>query len=488
MLRPQRGKEVVEPGQRRVDLLLRARPLAAPRTTSIVPSVTMNGTTSSRVMSRPLTRPQAAPTAMPASAARSGLPPALQAPGDHDGPQGDDRSDRQVDPADDDDHRHAERGGADDGGLAGDGLEVVARREALGPDGREERVDDGDERRPARPEVPSASSHFAPPGEPPAGASGPADVVAHDARSCGARLHCARRVEHEAGLGPVPRGPRLAGRPRYMTATRSHTAAARAGSCSPAARPCPRGRELVDQRVDLALLATSMPRVGSSSRRTSTSWWSSRASATFCWLPPDSSATLCRGPAAPDAQPLDPDAGPPGPGGPASTRPTGRGPRGERASCCRPPTGPGQPLRLAVLAQEPDALAEAPARRRRTGVRRRRGSLRGAPGRVRRSRAAARSAPRRRGRRARGPRRAAACRLAPTRRDGPGKVRHLEDRLARLARRRVDRAARGSGRPSGERSRSSTVPATGPVRPSRPSRSTVKRSATCWTSSRKCEM
>ena len=40
---------------------------------------------------------------------------------------------------------------------------------------------------------------------------------------------------------------------------------------------------------------TSMPRVGSSSTRTSTSWCSSRASATFCWLPPDSSPTGWRG-------------------------------------------------------------------------------------------------------------------------------------------------------------------------------------------------
>ena len=39
-----------------------------------------------------------------------------------------------------------------------------------------------------------------------------------------------------------------------------------------------------------------MPRVGSSSTSTSTSWCSSRATATFCWLPPDSSPTLCADP------------------------------------------------------------------------------------------------------------------------------------------------------------------------------------------------
>ena len=42
-----------------------ARPLATPRTTSIVPSVTMKGTTRRRVTSRPLSAPQATPAAMP---------------------------------------------------------------------------------------------------------------------------------------------------------------------------------------------------------------------------------------------------------------------------------------------------------------------------------------------------------------------------------------------------------------------------------------
>ena len=49
------------------------RPLAVPRTSSIMPSVTMNGTTRRRVMSRPLTRPQIAPAPIPAAAAAIGL-------------------------------------------------------------------------------------------------------------------------------------------------------------------------------------------------------------------------------------------------------------------------------------------------------------------------------------------------------------------------------------------------------------------------------
>ena len=49
-----------------------ARPLAAPRTRSIVPSVTMNGTTRSWVTSRPLTTPHTAPAAMALAAASAG--------------------------------------------------------------------------------------------------------------------------------------------------------------------------------------------------------------------------------------------------------------------------------------------------------------------------------------------------------------------------------------------------------------------------------
>ena len=53
-----------------------ASPLATPRTTSMVPRVTMNGTTLSRVTSAPLSAPQPTPAAMPASAASTGGAPA----------------------------------------------------------------------------------------------------------------------------------------------------------------------------------------------------------------------------------------------------------------------------------------------------------------------------------------------------------------------------------------------------------------------------
>ena len=49
------------------------RPFAAPRMTSIVPSVTMNGTTRSWVINTPLISPQSAAVAMAPSAANNGL-------------------------------------------------------------------------------------------------------------------------------------------------------------------------------------------------------------------------------------------------------------------------------------------------------------------------------------------------------------------------------------------------------------------------------
>ena len=50
-----------------------AMPFAAPRTSSIVPSVTMKGTTFRRVISRPLTRPQTAAAPSAPSAETAGL-------------------------------------------------------------------------------------------------------------------------------------------------------------------------------------------------------------------------------------------------------------------------------------------------------------------------------------------------------------------------------------------------------------------------------
>ena len=89
-------------------------------------------------------RPQ---TAAGADPGRGGQRPdrgRLEHERDDDGRQRDDRSDREVDSAGDDHHRHAERGRADDGGLPGDELEVVAAEELRSDEKAE---DDGDEER-----------------------------------------------------------------------------------------------------------------------------------------------------------------------------------------------------------------------------------------------------------------------------------------------------------------------------------------------------
>ncbi len=88
-------------------------------------------------------RPQIAPAPMPPAAASNGAVAGSEEERDDDGRQRHDRSDRQVDPAGDDDHRHAERRRADDGGLPRDELEIVAAEELRSD---EESEDDRDER------------------------------------------------------------------------------------------------------------------------------------------------------------------------------------------------------------------------------------------------------------------------------------------------------------------------------------------------------
>ncbi len=105
-----------------------ARPFAAPRTSSMVPSVMMNGTTRRPVISTPFTSPHAAP----AATARCGEDrprTVAEKLRDHNGAQRDDRSHRQIDPPRDDDHRHAQRGNADDGGLARHQLQIGGAEE-----------------------------------------------------------------------------------------------------------------------------------------------------------------------------------------------------------------------------------------------------------------------------------------------------------------------------------------------------------------------
>ncbi len=108
-------------------------PFAAPRITSIVPSVTINGTTRSCVISTPLMRPHRAAVPMPPSAANSGLTSirsncaittvtsAIIEPTD------------KIDPAGDDDDRHADCGDADNRHLPSHELEIGGGEE-LRPD------------------------------------------------------------------------------------------------------------------------------------------------------------------------------------------------------------------------------------------------------------------------------------------------------------------------------------------------------------------
>ena len=110
-------------------------PLAAPRTSSIVPSVTMNGTTRSCVISTPLTSAADRAARRRRRARRRARRCArvvTQQQRDDDRAQRDDRSDRQIDSAGDDDHRHAERRDADDRGLPRHQLEVAPARRTAG--------------------------------------------------------------------------------------------------------------------------------------------------------------------------------------------------------------------------------------------------------------------------------------------------------------------------------------------------------------------
>ena len=104
-----------------------ARPFAAPRTSSMVPSVTMNGTTWSLVISRPFSgtaqrggRDGAGSRGAPGPIRRSSSATTTVL-------ERDDRADGQIDPAGDDHHRHAERGDAHDDGLPRHQLEVRRR-------------------------------------------------------------------------------------------------------------------------------------------------------------------------------------------------------------------------------------------------------------------------------------------------------------------------------------------------------------------------
>ena len=122
-----------------------ARPLAPPRTSSIVPSVMMNGTTRRPVMSTPFINPHTAPAAIAPAAATSGHDPSRRNCAVTTVLSAMTEPDRQIDPARHDHHRHAQRGNAHDGGLARHELEIGCAEE-LRTD--EESEEERDEREP----------------------------------------------------------------------------------------------------------------------------------------------------------------------------------------------------------------------------------------------------------------------------------------------------------------------------------------------------
>ncbi len=96
-------------------------------------------------MSRPLTRPQAAAAATPLRPRDGRGRAVLQQDGDHDRRERDDRADREVDAAGDDDRGHADRRHADDRRLARHQLQVAGLDEL---DAGEQREHERDEHQP----------------------------------------------------------------------------------------------------------------------------------------------------------------------------------------------------------------------------------------------------------------------------------------------------------------------------------------------------
>ena len=269
------------------------------------------------------------------------------------------------------------------------------------------------------------------------------------------------------------RGP---SRPRRMTAMRSAMPRSSGSQLETSSTALPRAASSSTRAAICALLATSMPRVGSSRSSTSTSWCSRRAICTFCWLPPESSTTRWSGPGAADAEPLDPA-------------------RRRRARAARQ-SGPRAPeLRERRRCRRSRASSRAPRpcgprwRSRRPAARRRAGRSgphdgadaklpRGARGRGRRWRAAARSARRRRSPAmpSTSPRRSSRRRV--DRQPARPRARARRARPRRACARRAERRWPRRGPPSCAPSRHRTSPATSPAPTVAPSRSTVKRLAT----------
>ena len=79
--------------------------------------------------------------------------------------------------------------------------------------------------------------------------------------------------------------------PRYITATRSASATTSSSSVETISTAVPLSRSATSRRCRNSIAPTSTPRVGWVAISTDSGRDSSRASTTFCWLPPDSDDT-----------------------------------------------------------------------------------------------------------------------------------------------------------------------------------------------------
>ena len=236
----------------------------------------MNGTTLSCVISTPLTSPQIAAAATAPSAASNGLTFAAEQQRDHDGAQGDDRPDRQIDAARHDDHRHAEGRHADDCRLPRHQLEI-RRLEELPADQQAKQHGDGDESQQRSGPIDQRARRHAL----------PTPVVAAMTRSCSVSIAAGTGGARPASphhRNPVAQAEQLG----QIAADHQDRFGGRAVGV---------GDERVDQTIDLRLAADVDPARRFVEDQDVDVVMEETAIAIFCWFPPDSSAAAWSGPA-----------------------------------------------------------------------------------------------------------------------------------------------------------------------------------------------
>ena len=129
---------------------------------------------------------------------------------------------------------------------------------------------------------------------PPASES-PVAARAERARRCASPRRGWRRPSAApiCSRGRAGRRPRPAMRPRYMTAIRSASPSTSSSSVDTSTTAVPLSRSATMRRCTNSIEPTSSPRVGWATMSSFSGRDSSRASTTFCWLPPDSVLAAC---------------------------------------------------------------------------------------------------------------------------------------------------------------------------------------------------